>query len=344
MLIAWLIGKKDHIVDVHITHMNRLVSSIIEHNHTTIQEFLTTSGKANFVLPNGCIIVAVRRGNVRRLFMLNNLPTDAKRFVSSLEFNELELTVPDSKGSNESVFCRHTQALHNLTPGELQKVWDDMPEESKSRYVKRATVRRGTERWRSLSPKRQFTLTLQELRYDAPLTEKGREEARQASEQLRTYLQENHPHAHVRVVTSELLRTYETAALILDTWKTMDTSFSFDTTVQASKPFLNELHREIGSAVHKLGTEGRLVAEALGEHWETYAQYILYKPLSQEDISNMSDDEQQVVKDKVVHITSENIPMPLEKRPSSLHGVPVSHEPCPKPRKREYDLFTVSQH
>jgi hypothetical protein len=344
MLIAWFMGKKDHIVDVHITHMNRITASIIQHNDAAIQEFLAKTGKANFVLPNCCIIVAVRHGNVRRLFMLDNKPTDAKRFVSSVEFNKLELTVPDSKGSNVSVFCRHGQALHNLTPGELQKVWDDMPEESKSQYITRTIERIGIERWSSKSPERRMILILQELRYDAPLTEKGREEARQASEQLRTYLQENHPHAHVRVVTSELLRTYETAALILDTWKTMDTSFSFDTTVQASKPFLNEVHREIGSAVHMLGTDGRLIAEALGLHWKVYAQYILKNPLSEEAIPAMSDEEQQVVKDKVVHITSENIPMPLKKRPSSLHGVPVSHEPCPKPRKREYDLFTVSQH
>lgn len=336
MLIAWLMGKKDHIVDVHISHMNRITASVIQHNPERIQQFLTTSGKANFVLPNGCIIVAVRRGNVRRLFMLDNQPTDAKRFVSSTEFNALLLTVP---GSKVSIYGRHTQALHNLTAPELQKVWDDMPEEGKSQYIKRATERRGTEIWRSLTPERQFTLTLQELRYDAPLTEKGREEARQASEQLRTYLQENHPHAHVRMVTSELLRTYETATLFLATWKTMDTSFSFDRTVQASKPFLNELHREIGSAVHMLGTDGRLVAEALGLHWTAYSQYILKNPLSQEAISTMSDEEQQEVKDKVVHITSENIPMPLEQRPSGLHGVSISHQ-TGQVREREYDLFT----
>ena len=278
--------------------------------------------------------------------MLDNQPADAKRFVSSVEFNELELTVPDSKGSNVSVFCRHGQALHNLTAGELQTVWDDMPEKSKSQYIVRAIGRIGVDKWSTLSPERRMVLTLQELRYDAPLTEKGRDEARQASEQLRAYLQENHPHAHVRVSTSELLRTYETGALLLATWNTMDmhTSFSYDTTVHASNAFLNELHREIGSAVHMLGTEGRRVAESLGLGWNVYAQYIFKVPLSSEAIDAMTGGEREVVEDKVAHITSENIPMSFELRPTTLHGVSISHasNPAsnPEPRKGEYDLFT----
>jgi hypothetical protein len=340
MLIVWFMGKKDHVVNVYVTHMNRITASILEHNHSKIQEFLAKTGKANFVLPNGCIIIAVKHGNVIHLFMLDNQPADTKRFVSSVEFNELELTVPDSKGSNVSVFCRHFLGLHNLKADELQKVWDDMPEESKSQYIVRAIERIGTEIWRLISPERQLQHALQELRRDAPLTEKGRDEARQASLQLRAYLQENHPHAHVRMVTSELLRTYDTAALFLATWKTMDTSFSYDTIVHASNTFLNELHREIGSAVHMLGTDGRLVAETLGLHWTVYAQYILKNPLSQEDISNMSDDEQQLVKDRVMNCILENMPMPIEKRQSILHGVDIFHQPY-SVRRREYDLFAV---
>jgi hypothetical protein len=220
-----------------------------------------------------------------------------------------------------------------------------MPEKSKSQYILQAIDRIGVDKWSTLSLERRMVLTLQELRYDAQLTEKGRGEARQASEQLRTYLQENHPHAHVRVSTSELLRTYETGALLLATWNTMDmhTSFSYDTTVHASNAFLNELHREIGSAVHMLGTEGRRVAEALGLGWNVYAQYIFKVPLSSEAIDAMdamTGGEQEVVEDKVAHITSENIPMSFELRQTTLHGVSISHASNPEPRKGEYDLFT----
>jgi len=91
-----------------------------------------------------------------------------------------------------------------------------------------------------------------------------------------------------------------------------------------------------------LGTEGRRVAESLGLRWTEYAQHILKKPLSSEAISDMTLEEQRAVEDNVVHITSENIPRPLEQRPTTLHGVSISHQPKPEPGEREggYDLFT----
>lgn len=344
ILIAWLMGQRDHYFDVNVSHMNRITCSIIQHNTDTIKEFLAKTEKASFVLPNGCIIVAVRHDNVRSLIMLENVPSDAKRFVSSAEFNELRLTVPGSKGPKVKAFVRHGQAFHNLSEAELQTVWDNMTENKQFMYITRATKRVGTEPWMSLSPERQLVLALQELRYDAPLTDKGCEEARQASEQLQSYLQENYPHAHVRVYASQMLRAYETGALLLATWNTMHTSFSFDTIVHASLPYLNELHREIGSPVHMLGTEGRRVAESLNLHWMEYARHILKNPLTQASIDVMTEEKQQEVKDKIVHITSENVPMPLKQRPISLHGISVCHSPNPALKShestfKEYDLF-----
>jgi hypothetical protein len=320
--------------------MNRITSSIIQHNKEAVTKFLATTKKANFVLPHGCIIIAKRCGNIRRLFMLDNEPSDGKRFVSSAEFNELGLTVPDCKGPVVGIYVRHYLAVHNLTALELRELWDKMPVNKQIEYTSRAVNRVSTETWWSLSEERRMTLTLRELRYDAPLTEKGCEEAVQASVLLKAYLQEHYPHAYVRVITSELLRTYETGALLLDTWKTMHTSYSYDTTVYASNPSLNELHREIGSAVHMLGTEGRRVAESRGLNWMVYSQHVLKSPLSLESIGAMTAEEQQDVQDKVIHVTSENTPMPLEERPLSLHGVRIIHANSDK-RLPEYDLFTM---
>jgi len=346
ILFAWslivsllLRYNRDH-VTIAVSHMNRITSSILEHNEVAVKKFLATSGKANFVLPNGCIIVAKRHGNVRNLFMLDNRPSEPKRFVSSAEFNELGLTVPDCKGLAVRIYMRHGQAAHNLTAPELQQLWDTMSVEDRTKYTSRATLRIPENEIWSLGPNRMMFLTLQELRYDAPLTKKGCEEAIQASERLYTYLQEHHPHAHVHVDASELLRSYETGALLLDAWKRMGCSFSFDTTVYASHAFLNELHREIGSAVHMLGTAGRLVAESLELGWREYAQYILKTPLSPDSMSAMTLVEQIKARDDVVHITSENTPMFRENRPLSLYGVTVKHVVsdnfCP-----EYDLFTI---
>lgn len=339
MFVALILRYNRHHLTIEVSHMNRITSSVLEHNSAKVKEFLATSGKANFVLPNGSIIVAIRHDNVRRLVMLENKPSDGKRFVSSAEFNELGLTVPYTKGPHVRVLMRHGQAAHNLPALELRELWDKMSVDKQLEYTTRAVSRVSTETWWSLSEERRMTLTLQELRYDAPLTEKGCEEAVQASMLLKAYLQKHYPHAHVRVITSELLRTYETGALLLATWKTMHTSFSYDTTVYASNPSLNELHREIGSAVHMLGTEGRRVAESRDLDWEVYAQHVLKFPLSLKSIDAMTAEEKQEVRDKVVHITSENIPMPLEKRPTILHGVDVTHivsdKTCP-----EYDLLT----
>jgi hypothetical protein len=128
--------------------------------------------------------------------------------------------------------------------------------------------------------------------------------------------------------------------MFLTTWNDTHTSFSYETTVRASNASLNELHREIGSAVHMLGTEGRRVAESLGLRWTEYAQHILKKPLSSEAISDMTLEEQQAVEDNVVHIISENTPRPLEQRPTTLHGITISHDNV-SDTCDVYDLFTV---
>jgi hypothetical protein len=260
-----------------------------------------------------------------RLYMVDNVPCDIVRFVSSHEFNNLSLTVPYIKGPNIKVLVRHGQAYHNLSAPELQKLWDAMTIEKQTMYLNRSTKRISTEIWQTLTPERQMVLTLQELRYDAPLTEKGQEEAKQASAQLRAYLQKHYPRAYVRVHASELWRAYETGAILLAMWSQKDCSFSFDSIIYASLPYLNELHREIGSVVHMLGTTGRHVAETLGLNWIEYAQHILKNPISRDAIYAMTTEEQQEVRDKVVHITSENIPMPKEERPTTLHGVDVEH-------------------
>lgn len=339
MVVAFLLRCRRRHINIAVTHMNRISASILEHNKEAIKDFLSKSGKANFVLPNGCIIVSTKHGNICRLFMLENLPSDAKRFVSSSEFNDLGLVVPYTKGPSVRIYVRHGQAFHNLTAPELRGLWDGMNDTNRTKYRTHAMNRISTKTWWSLSEERQMTLTLQELRYDAPLTEKGREEAVQASKQLMAYIQEHYPHACVCIHASELLRAYETGAMLLSTWTKNECSFSFDTVVYTSHQCLNEMHREIGSVVHMLGTPGRRVAESLDLDWKIYASYILKTPLSFEAIAAMTYEEQKEVRDKVVYITSENNPMPREQRPLVLHDITIHHHNVDSAKKTEYDLF-----
>jgi len=319
LLIAFLFSYDKKVrIKVYVSHMNRISSSILQHNQKVIAQFLKESGKANFVLPNGAIIVGVVRNGQLHFTMLKNQPPDTKRFISSDEFNLLQLSAPLQKGSSTDVvhiFIRHGQALHNLTPNELEELWKSMVHE-----------------WK----------TLKELRRDASLTEKGQQEAREASHVLASYLEEHYPESHVTFYTSELLRAYETASLIVREWNIGYYTFTFDNVIYAGFRELNELHREIGSTVHMLGTPGRLIAETNGLTWQEYAPHILKNP----PLTHQGDREGEL-KERVEHVIFENIPMEREKRPTTLHGILVKHVERPEKQYRLYkdgiDLFSVLQ-
>lgn len=321
LLIAFLFSYDKKVrVKVYVSHMNRISSSLLQHNQQEIAQFLKESGKANFVLPNGAIIVGVVRNGQLHFTMLENQPTDTKRFISSTEFNSLHLSAPLQKGSSTDdvhIFIRHGQALHNLTSNELQELWKSMAHECK---------------------------TLKELRRDAPLTEKGQQEAREASYMLASYLEEHYPESHVTFYTSELLRAYETASLIVREWNLGYYTFTFDNVIYAGFRELNELHREIGSTVHMLGTPGRLIAETNGLTWQDYAPHILKNPpLTHLNNPSLTIQEGEL-KERVEHVTIENIPMEMEKRPTTLHGMLVKHVEHPEKQYKDgIDLFYVLQ-
>jgi hypothetical protein len=283
--------------------------------------------------------------------MLFNAPSDTNRFISSVEFNSLELSVPIPKGCRRQdvhVFMRHGQAIHNLTPEELQNLWDALSDEQKKDYTQRAMDYINKKSWykwdlRTKGDQRRFIFKI--MRTDAPLTEKGRNEARDASHILAKYLEENYPSYDVSIYTSALLRAYETASVILAEWMKQQLAFSYDPVVHAGFRVLNELHREIGSAFHMLKDPGRLVAETLGLNWEEYAPYILKDPPTKEELAVLltKDDSTEMwkLKGRVEHVVDENTPMPNETRPTTLHGVIVEHHDRPKEYPGCCDLFSA---
>lgn len=318
-------------VVITVSHMNRIVSSLLHHNPEKIDHFLTTTGKANFVLPTGCIIIGTICDGVMHFTMLPCAPKEIGRYVSSEEFNEIGLTLPrslDYKEGGVYAFLRHGQGKHNLSQQQLDELWVKMSQEERDVFTASA-IDRNCRMHRTprvkIPQERRRLLAIREMRYDAPLTAMGRKEADDAAKQLRTFLQDTYPYASVKMCASELYRTYEMAALILKEWLEEDCTFFFESVVHASFRILTELHREIASATHELGTDGRRVAESLGLQWEVYAQHILKTCLTMEKIRSMTDEERVQVEDKVVHVTSENTPMPIAERPTKLHGVTVSH-------------------
>ena len=331
--------------------MNRISLSLLEHNHEAIQTFLKESGKASFVLPNGCIIIGICINGRIWFTMLYNSPTDTKRFISSVEFNSLKLSAPIPKGCRRQdvqVFVRHGQAIHNLTPTELQELWDSLPKEQKDEYTQRAIDyinNMSWYKWDIRSEKDQQRIIYEIMRTDAPLTEKGRNEAIDASRLLAKYLEENYPSCDVSLYTSELLRAYETASVIIAEWMKHQRSFSYDPVVYAGFRELNELHREIGSAFHMLGTPGRCVAESLGLNWEEYAPYILKDPPTKDELTVLinDNDSKQIweLQVRVKHVVNENTPKANEKRPTNLHGVVVKHHDRPKEYPGGCDLFSA---
>jgi broad specificity phosphatase PhoE len=339
-------------VNIFVSHMNRISLSLLEHNPKAIQTFLMEKGKASFVLPNGCIIIGICRNGRIWFTMLFNAPSDTKRFITSAEFNTLKLSAPIPRRCRRQdvhIFMRHGQAIHNLTPEELQVLWDALPYEQKEDYARRAADyinKRSWVQWDMRTKEDQQRLIFKIMRTDAPLTEKGRNEALEASRILAKFLEENYPSYDVTFYTSELLRAYETASVVLAEWKKHQFSFSYDHVVHAGFRELNEMHREIGSAFHMLKTKGRLVAETLGLKWQDYAPHILKNPLTEEELAVLltNDDSNKMweLKERVEHVVNENTPMPEEMRPTTLHGVDVKH--CEKPRE-EYpngcDLFSV---
>ena len=338
-------------VNIFVSHMNRISLSLLEHNHEAIQTFLKESGKASFVLPNGCIIIGICINGRIWFTMLYNSPTDTKRFISSVEFNSLKLSAPIPKGCRRQdvqVFVRHGQAIHNLTPTELQELWDSLPKEQKDEYTQRAIDyinNMSWYKWDIRSEKDQQRIIYEIMRTDAPLTEKGRNEAIDASRLLAKYLEENYPSCDVSLYTSELLRAYETASVIIAEWMKHQRSFSYDPVVYAGFRELNELHREIGSAFHMLGTPGRCVAESLGLNWEEYAPYILKDPPTKDELTVLinANDSKQIweLQVRVKHVVNENTPKANEKRPTNLHGVVVKHHDRPKEYPGGCDLFSA---
>jgi hypothetical protein len=243
---------------------------------------------------------------------------------------------------------RHGQAIHNLTSTELQELWDALSDEQKKGYTQRAMAyinARSWYKWDTRTEKDQQRIIYEIMRTDAPLTEKGRNEAIDASRLLANFLEENYPSCDVSLYTSELLRAYETASIVLAEWMKHQRSFSYDPVVYAGFRVLNELHREIGSAFHMLGTPGRCVAESLGLNWSDYAPHILKSPPTEEELTVLinANDSKQIweLKGRVEHVVDENTPKANKKRPTNLHGVIVEH--CEKPK--EYpggcDLFSV---
>jgi len=237
-----------------------------------------------------------------------------------------------------------------MTPDELQNLWDSLPTEQKDEYTQRAIAyidKMSWCKWDIRNKEDQQRIIYEIMRTDAPLTEKGRNEARDASRLLAKYLKENYPSCEVSFYTSALLRAYETASVIIAEWMTKQKlAFVYDPVVHAGFRVLNELHREIGSAFHMLGTPGRCVAETLGLNWEAYAPYILKGPPTEDELAvfiNAYDStEMWKLKKRVEHVVNENVPMDKEKRPTTLHGVIVEHYERPRVEYPDgCDLFSA---
>ena len=320
-------------IDVHVSHMNRICSSIIHHNpHVTEMLKNLAIPKANLVLPNGAVIIAFRCGNVLRLFMLPCVSSAPSRFISSDEFNSMKLSVPLPKGHRRNkvyAFTRHGKAYHNATKDELRQMWTELDPTLQQEYAQKAMERfmakEPTDKWEWLSPAQKYILCLMEMRCDAPLTEEGREEARHASEQLRAYINATYPGAVVNVFASPLYRAYETASYLIKGWIDNACSFTFTAVVNANFRELTEINREMQSANHALGTPEREIAESNTSTMNEYALTILKQPPTTGIWATMSLAERKPFYDRVDSVLAENVPRCVKERPSSLNGVPISH-------------------
>ena len=336
-------------IDVHVSHMNRICSSILHHN-PNVNEMLQNLAipKANLVLPNGAIIVGVERGNRLYLFMLLCVSSAPSRFISSEEFNAMNLSVPLPKGHRRNkvyVFIRHGKAYHNATKDELTKLWIELVPTDQQKYAQKAMERFTAtghihKEWASLSPVERDMLSMKEMRYDAPLTEEGREEARQASEQLRTYINATYPGAVVNVFASPLYRAYETASYLICGWMINKCAFSFMTVVNANFRELTEINREMQSANHSLGTPERAIAESNTSTMNKYALTILKNPPTKDIWAMMDLAEKEPFYHRVDSVLAENVPRCVKERPSALNGVPISHVGGEQ-IYTEVDLFSV---
>jgi len=322
-------------IDVHVSHMNRICSSILHHN-PHVNDLLKTLAipKANLVLPNGAVIIAFRCGNVLILFMLPCVSLAPTRFISSEEFNEMKLCIPIPKGHRRKkvyVFTRHGKAFHNTTNDELQKLWTELDPLLQQEYAQKAMERFAVkdhtlEEWELLPTTEKDTLSMKEMRYDAPLTEEGREEARHASEQLRAYINATYPGAVVNVFASPLYRAYETASYLIKGWIDNKCAFSFTAVVNANFRELIEINREMQSANHALGTPERAIAESNKSTMDEYVLTILKNPPTKDIWDAMPFADKQLWYERVESVLAENGPRLVKKRPSTLNGVSIRHD------------------
>jgi bisphosphoglycerate-dependent phosphoglycerate mutase len=260
----------------------------------------------------------------------------------------MKLCIPLPKGHRRNkvyVFTRHGKAFHNATKDELFKLWTELDPTLQQDYAQKAMERftakdHVLEEWESLSPAERDTLSMKEMRYDAPLTEEGREEARHASEQLRAYINATYPGAVVNVSTSSLYRAYETASYLIKGWIDNECAFSFAPEVKANFRELIEINREMQSANHSLGTPERAIAESNESTMDEYVLTILKQPPTKDVWATMSLAERQPFYDRVDGVLAENVPRCVEERPSALNGVPISHKGGDQ-RYTEVDLFSV---
>lgn len=261
----------------------------------------------------------------------------------------MNLSVPLPKGYRENTvyaIIRHRKAYHNATKDELINLWIDvLTTDQQNEYAQKAMDRFTTkghtqEEWKALPFGEQVALSIKEMRYDAPLTEEGRNEARQASGQLRTYINATYPGAVVNVYTSPLYRAYETASFLINGWIDNDCAFSFTPTVNANFRELIEINRAMQSANHALGTPERAIAESSKRTMDEYVLTILKNPPTKDIWATMSPTERQPFYDSVDDVLAENVPLLVKKRPSTLNGVPICHKGSGKVYA-EVDLFSV---
>jgi broad specificity phosphatase PhoE len=260
----------------------------------------------------------------------------------------MKLSVPLPKGHCRKkvyVFTRHGKAYHNATKDELQKLWTELEPTLQREYTQKAMERftvkdHAREEWESLPTTERDTLSMKEMRYDAPLTEEGREEARRASEQLRTYINKEYPGAVVNVFASPLYRAYETASYLICGWMNNECAFSFTAVVNANFRELTEINREMQSANHAFGTPKRAIAESNERTMYEYALTVLKNPLTEKEWVAMSPTDKEPYIIRVKSVLAENIPRLVEDRPFALNGVPISHKGSEKVYA-QVDLFSV---
>lgn len=319
-----------------------------------VNEFMKSlqEPKGNLVFDNLAGISFKNKDGKCKISMVENTPSNPKRFISPDEFKDMiESLCPDIPSiegladGDENLMFRHGPGYHNLDDA-AQKNTLESEHELRAILKKKAEFRLG----HPINEDSTDEL-LSEMVLDAGLTPKGIVDTMHAVDIISRHISDP-SNRTIYFHAATLNRTYHSAALLARGLSRLD--FQVSDTIRAGFVELTERSRAIGSPFYNFGSLERLQVESLVHQLcsgklkislEELAFLILKKDerpkMSLEEFIGQPEEIKKPIIGKVTRVLRENTPVNVALRPKKLLGFKITHDGSGKTPSSEVSLLKV---